>query len=1068
MRQSRPPESAAVLARLKDFQRETVERVFDRLYGSNATNRFLVADEVGLGKTLVARGVIAKAIERLWPTTPRIDVIYICSNADIARQNINRLNVMGDDVVRATRLTLLPVEMHDLTARRVNFISMTPSTSLEPLQSMGIARERALLYWLLKDVWSLHGAAPRNLLTGLSESVNFQWYINNCPVDQINKGLAARFATSVRRGSLRRRFESLLQEFPRARQHWRYPLEIRQERTQMVAALRSELAKCCVDALEPDLIILDEFQRFKHLLDSDDEDSELAQQLFQYADKHTTAKVLLLSATPYKMCTLNCEAGENHYQDFIQTVRFLQDDGDQTERFVGLLDSFRREVFMLGQGSGHGRLVGIKHQIENALRQVMVRTERLSVSPDRNGMLREAAAPDLQVRAHDLRGYVTLRRVAETVDHPDVIEYWKSAPYLLNFMESYQFKQRFKDNCDSEDLVECLLRDPSVLLKWADVHRYRPLDPSNARLRWLLDETVASGLWRLLWLPPSLPYYAPSGPFADPSCCHASKYLVFSAWQVVPKVVASMLSYETERLAFATEDAPTYSREFRERRGQLLQFARSEGRLTGMPVFTLIYPCQTLERAVDPLHLRPGATDELSLQQALATVKHALAPALDALIEKHGHSSSGREDETWYWAAPVLLDLDRHAASTRAWWGREELPALWTQRDGVASDQAQGSSRWVDHVERVRELLAGKIQLGRPPTDLLDVLALMALAAPGVTALRALRRLIAAGSRAPVTLMLEEAARVGWSFRSLLNMPETTAIVQATRDGDEPYWLKVLRYCAAGNLQAVLDEYCHVLPDYTGSAGQTPAEIIDQVGEAICGALSIRTSTVTVDQIHVNRAAMRADLASNRMRTRFAMRFGEATKGDGDDTARPAQVRTAFNSPFWPFVLATTSVGQEGLDFHLYCHKVVHWNLPPNPVDLEQREGRVHRYKGHAVRKNVAQRWGQHVRGNGTQEPWAEMFAAALADKPADSTEIIPYWVYTAEDGSGAVIERHVPTLPFSREQGRLTALRRSLAVYRMVFGQTRQEDLIAYLTEHVPEDDLKKLAEDLRVDLTP
>ena len=54
-----------------------------------------------------------------------------------------------------------------------------------------------------------------------------------------------------------------------------------------------------------------------------------------------------------------------------------------------------------------------------------------------------------------------------------------------------------------------------------------------------------------------------------------------------------------------------------------------------------------------------------------------------------------------------------------------------------------------------------------------------------------------------------------------------------------------------------------------------------------------------------------------------------------------AHLRRAFNSPFWPFVLTSTSVGQEGLDFHLYCHAVVHWNLPSNPVDLEQREGRV-------------------------------------------------------------------------------------------------------------------------------
>lgn len=35
-------------------------------------------------------------------------------------------------------------------------------------------------------------------------------------------------------------------------------------------------------------------------------------------------------------------------------------------------------------------------------------------------------------------------------------------------------------------------------------------------------------------------------------------------------------------------------------------------------------------------------------------------------------------------------------------------------------------------------------------------------------------------------------------------------------------------------------------------------------------------------------------------------------------------VRTAFNSPFWPFVLATTSASQEGIDFHRYCRCVVH------------------------------------------------------------------------------------------------------------------------------------------------
>ena len=67
----------------------------------------------------------------------------------------------------------------------------------------------------------------------------------------------------------------------------------------------------------------------------------------------------------------------------------------------------------------------------------------------------------------------------------------------------------------------------------------------------------------------------------------------------------------------------------------------------------------------------------------------------------------------------------------------------------------------------------------------------------------------------------------------------------------------------------------------------------------------------------------------------------------------------AFNSPSRPFALASTSIGQEGQDFHPWCHAIVHWNLPGNPVDLEQRDGRVHRYEGHAVRRNVAARYGE-------------------------------------------------------------------------------------------------------------
>src|SRR5450631_2923506 len=100
-----------------------------------------------------------------------------------------------------------------------------------------------------------------------------------------------------------------------------------------------------------------------------------------------------------------------------------------------------------------------------------------------------------------------------------------------------------------------------------------------------------------------------------------------------------------------------------------------------------------------------------------------------------------------------------------------------------------------------------------------------------------------------------------------------------------------------------------------------------------------------------------------------------------------------------PFVGAQ-SVGQEGLDFHTWCHSVIHWNLPSNPVDLEQREGRVHRYKGHAVRKNLTRIHGSAALASLSQDPWQKMFDLAHANRPDGSNEIFPYWLLPLEGGA--------------------------------------------------------------------
>ena len=237
-----------------------------------------------------------------------------------------------------------------------------------------------------------------------------------------------------------------------------------------------------------------------------------------------------------------------------------------------------------------------------------------------------------------------------------------------------------------------------------------------------------------------------------------------------------------------------------------------------------------------------------------------------------------------------------------------------------------------------------------------------------------------------------------------------------------------------------------------------------KIGATISQALRIRTVPLFADDLTNEEGFRQITKSAFSLRSRFAMRFGTDRGENEQQQVRAEQVRIAFNSPFWPFVLATTSVGQEGLDFHQYCHAVVHWNLPSNPVDLEQREGRVHRYKGHAIRKNLAMiHSGAIGDRDSTPDPWQAMFQAARNQSDSD---LVPFWVFAPSQG--AKIERYVPALPFSRDAQQLRDLQKSLAIYRMVFGQSRQEDLLAYLQECVDPADIEQLVNELRINLEP
>ena len=247
--------------------------------------------------------------------------------------------------------------------------------------------------------------------------------------------------------------------------HYRYPKkkydpEYHRPRNLLIGGLRMVLAQVGLESLQPDLIILDEFQRFAELLDTEGDNEDwtrrLARRLFSFeADGNVEAtRVLLLSATPYRMYTHNLDAdGDDHHADFLRTTRFLMDNAADPDAEVDALrHDLRRVRRSLFHGSDDQSLEEAKAasaDVARRLRKVMVRTERLASTPDRNGMLTRVEMPDAAVKSGDVRSYLHTAALSITLGLADPVEMWKSAPYLVNFMEGYKLKQLLQDEDDS-------------------------------------------------------------------------------------------------------------------------------------------------------------------------------------------------------------------------------------------------------------------------------------------------------------------------------------------------------------------------------------------------------------------------------------------------------------------------------------------------------------------------------------------------------------------------------------------------------------------------------------------
>lgn len=1101
------------LSGLKDFQAKTVEYVFEQLY-HHGLNRMLIADEVGLGKTIVAKGIIAKGFEKYLADggpsreNPTYNVIYICSNLALATQNIRKLNFMGEEkyvaknINRLTYLALQPKENPPLFL--IN--SLTPGTSFDDKSHQGEARERAILYCLLRNSKAFDNREEglRQLLQGTKGKGNWERMLAEHWEDRktlIRKDLFPKYRKALEET------EVTAHGFPRLYRHlrgapgkdlWQALLKVCKDleqgteievrfKSELIVNLRRILSRICLEYLNADIFILDEFQRYSNLIKLDNAADSPAIELARTVFELPNSKVLMLSATPFKPFTNDFDElnGEVHYKEFESVLRFLMQ--NREDSFWQEFQQDRRRFFSFLRHPdklkvNYQQALEVKKRLEGIYREGIVRTERLLASEDRDALVKSMLKDKpLLLQRQDIEDFVALDQItlrlnqAHKAQLATPMEYVKSSPFCLSFLDNYQHRKKLEQHVrEDKELRKLLKKTEHAWVNLKKIESYQPVIPTrshklpNAKLRLLLDETVENGGWKLLWIPPTLEYYKGEGAFKNMR--GYSKSLIFSSWLLVPRMISALVSYEAERksvgalAANAELDGATY---FSKPRGPKPLFTfkvdKGQGDPQRMPNFTLLYPCITLASLYDPaLAMGQDKTQRQLKAELVKELKVLLSqPAVMQLTKGEG------DYRKWFWAAPLVLDRVSPKAELVAAWFGSGMPnsdlMIDAEDDSSQHDESSGKGLHFTHAKAVFQDPA---MLGLPrlnPRQLDEValfLANLALGSPAVCYLRAQLRHFELHEE-----LLSAAFNVGSGFLTLFNKPESIAVVRLNTNAKE-YLDKTLEYSIDGNMQAMLDEFLYLLHDCENLTD--PKELANHLSDI----LSVRTSGIEVDDLpsfHKKLSSKRSRKERKVIRTHYAADFGSQKIRTANASGRQINIRQAFNSPFRPFVLASTSIGQEGLDFHLYCKKIFHWNLPSNPIDFEQREGRIHRYKGLVIRQNLAEKYAAPEEGLVPHDNiWELLFERGTVEKYTSKAgcELVPFW--HTESRKDIKIERFVPLYPFSKDVDRYRQMLKVLTYYRLTFGQPRQEELIDALEGGQFDETFQEVLEKLLINLSP
>ena len=999
-----------IINNLKDFQKATVEKVVELL---NSNNRVLVADEVGLGKTLIAKGVIAKLVEkhnRQKENTP-FKVIYVCSNATIALQNLKKLAIGDTEVsdVSSSRLSMQHLKIYEQNKEAnkslIQLISLTPSTSFNVTSTSngGLADERALIYSFVTRLSFLKNYNKKRL---------YRFFKLN--VGKESWKYKVRYYSSIIKDYKNYREDILRKlQYQLALENNKYIItalksicsnKTYEENRKIIGRLRYIFASISIEMLNADIVIMDEFQRFKDLINFNVDDKNEMQMLAEKFLSNNETKVLLLSATPYKIYSTMEEVAsleqENHFSEFINVMDFLTSDKDKINDFK---DKLTQYSISFHNNKPIDEIKDKKDNLENQLSEYICRTERIFALNNDNGIIK-SKIDKLVIQKEDIKSYIQLQNIINIFDissHAPV-EYIKSTPYLLSFMSDYKLKEKLISKLKNKDLRK-EWKNKNLDLLFLDKVKYNHNSSGiNAKFSCLLNELFKQNEEKLLWVPPSKPYYKPSGVFEGVS--NFSKTLIFSKWVFVPRMISTLVSYEAERRV-----VNALPKNYRQREN-----------------YSSYFSYNLSKKDLNSFYKNSAYTKfkESSFKEILLYITNDLV----ALFNPYN---------------------DLHTERTL-----DDIIQCITDKLNHRIKEYNISNKDIDIFSFLQSIFNENGD--KYDNKILEYAALLSIASPTVVAYRTLYKYI---DNKDFEKISKYAKSIAEKFLDMFRQKHISAVLEtAVSDKDiginkyngnkkgQYFFEKLLLYCAQGNLQSVFDEYAHLI---TGGKKLYKEYEITNFVKTFEESFTLPLATYQIDTINSYLPDKKNSFIN--MRSHYASSFLKGTGQQEDIEKRKENLLTSFNSPFRPFVLASTSIAQEGLDFHQYCRKIVHWNLPHNPIDIEQREGRINSYKNLAIRQNIALKYGTNLKLNQDEDIWNIMFQKAYEDfkKHEKKSDLIPYWIlpverYQQEDIIH--IERIIPMYPYSKDRLIYEKLMKILTYYRLTIGQSRQEEFVEYI----------------------